>query len=65
MLQELKEIRKNNGFTQEKVANELGIKKSTYSRKETGKIPFALEEVKSISTLLRLDGNQIIKIFLS
>lgn len=46
----LKELRKEKGETQIELARLLGLKTSSaYSKKENGKIPISLEEVKILS----------------
>lgn len=46
----LKELRKEKGETQIELARLLGLKTSSaYSKKENGKIPISLEEVRILS----------------
>lgn len=44
--------RNEKGFTQEKMANLLGISKNNYNLKENGKLDFNLMEVKKILEIL-------------
>jgi hypothetical protein len=46
------------------LGGELEISQSTYNKKENGIIPFSLEEIKELKTILNLDNRQIINIFL-
>lgn len=48
----IKEYRKNKGFTQSDIANKLGIKQNTYSDKERGKIGFTAKELLILEKLL-------------
>ena len=55
MFTQLQEIRKKQEATCEDMAKILGLKaKSTYQKKETGKIPFTLGEAKKISDYFKL-----------
>lgn len=63
MLELLREKRKRVGMTQLYVANTLGIAKSTYSRKENGKIPFSTQEIKKVSKLFNLTPKELVGIF--
>ena len=46
MTKELKILRIKHDVTQEVVAEKLGVEKTTYCRKEKGKIAFSLQDVK-------------------
>ncbi|MGL5068431.1 MAG: helix-turn-helix transcriptional regulator [Sarcina sp.] len=63
-LKKLKNIRDIKHVNQEEIAVLLGISKSTYSRKENGKIVFKLEEVKLLKEYLKLSEKEIFEIFL-
>ena len=63
-LKKLKNIRDIKHVNQEAIAELLGISKSTYSRKENGKIVFKLEEVKLLKEYLNLSEKEIFEIFL-
>ena len=60
----LKDLRNNAGLSQEDIAKHLKITKSAYSRKENGKLPFSLKEVKIIIQILKVPKKKIINIFL-
>lgn len=47
------------GFTVEQMANELGINKGTYSKKENGKLPITVEEFSVIFKKLGLPNDRI------
>lgn len=47
------------GYTQEKMAKELGISKNNYHLKEKGKLDFNLLEVRKILKLLNCEYNDI------
>ncbi|ABR33071.1 MULTISPECIES: helix-turn-helix transcriptional regulator [Clostridium] len=63
-IDQLKVLRKQANFSQEYLGGELEISQSTYNKKENGIIPFSLEEIKELKTILNLDNRQIINIFL-
>ncbi len=55
MYEKLRDIRKSRGVTCETMAEILGLKtRSGYSKKETGAIPFSLEEAQIISKYFSL-----------
>lgn len=55
MYEKLRDIRKSNGVTCKMMADILGLKtRSGYSKKETGAIPFSLEEAQIISQYFSL-----------
>lgn len=56
----LKSFRAMHGFTQEDMANTLGISKNSYNRKELGEREFTLLEAKKISDVF---GKGIEEIF--
>lgn len=47
------------GYTQEKMAKELGISKNNYYLKENGKLDFNLSEVKKILKILNASYEEI------
>lgn len=51
--------RNEKGFTQEKMANLLGISKNNYNLKERGKLDFNLMEVKKILEILNSNYEDI------
>lgn len=61
---ELKSQRVKRGFTQKDVAKKLSLTTSTYTKKENGKNPFTLEEIKTIKCIFSLENEQLINIFL-
>ncbi|AVK49927.1 hypothetical protein AXY43_19155 [Clostridium sp. MF28] len=63
-IDQLKVLRKQANFSQEYLGGELEISQSAYNKKENGIIPFSLEEIKELKTILNLDNKQIINIFL-
>ena len=52
----------NSGITQKR-AKELGITIKSYNAKENGKREFTLDEAKKISSLLKLNLNEVNDIF--
>lgn len=50
------------GFTVEEMANELGISKGAYSKKENGKLPITVEDFAIITNKLGI-GRDNINIF--
>ncbi|NFO40829.1 helix-turn-helix transcriptional regulator [Clostridium botulinum] len=55
----LKAYRMLKGIDQKNVAQMLGISLTTYSKKETGKTQFSLEEAKKISDYFNLSIEQL------
>lgn len=51
--------RNENGITQEKMAEMLGISKNNYNLKENGKLDFNLVEVKKILQILKCSYDEI------
>lgn len=49
MYEKLRKIRNDKGVKGEEMANLLGLKKATYSKKENGQVKFLLEEAKKIA----------------
>lgn len=47
------------GFTIQEMANELGVAKGTYSKKENGKIPITVEDFSVISSKLGITRDNI------
>ena len=50
-------------LTQEEIAREVGINLKSYNLKENGKREFTLDEAKKISSLLKLNLNELNDIF--
>lgn len=65
MNKELKKLRVDFDYTQGQVANKLGISKYSYNKKENGKVPFTLEELKKIKSIFSLETEQVEQIFLT
>ena len=57
--QNLKRLRKEKGFTQEELANELDIEISQISRIERGVINTKASNIKSIADCLQINVNQL------
>lgn len=55
----LKAERIAKGLTVQQMADELGISKSTYSKKENGKLPVTVEDFSVISNKLGIPIDQI------
>ena len=62
-LEKLRSMREKAGYSQEFIAKKLNITKSTYSRKENGKLPISLDEARVLKTVLSLSKAQIMDIF--
>lgn len=60
---ELKEYRLEKGFTQQKLAYQLDMDKTSYCKRENGVIDFSLEEIKKIVKVLKMSEKDIIRIF--
>lgn len=59
----LKGIRVSKGYTQEVLAEELGISTKTYNRKELGIIEFNRKEIAQLIDILDLDDKEVFNIF--
>ncbi|BDH62156.1 putative Cro-like protein, phage associated [Lysinibacillus sp. PLM2] len=55
----LKAERIAKGLTVQQMADELGVSKSTYSKKENGKLPVTVEDFSIISNKLQIPIEQI------
>jgi transcriptional regulator with XRE-family HTH domain len=55
----LRNIRVSKGFTQEQLANELGLEISQISRIERGVINTSIYTLYQISTLMKIDINEL------
>jgi transcriptional regulator with XRE-family HTH domain len=58
----LRLIRKSKGFTQENLANDMGIEISQISRIERGIINTSITTVKKISEVLKINPSQLFDI---
>ena len=59
----LQEKRINKGIKSIQMADYLGIRKETYSRKENGKKSFSKSEKIALAVILELNEKELIKIF--
>ena len=60
MFIKLREYRRSNKVTGEQLSNLLGLKtKSGYYKKELGRVPFTLEEAKTVADFFQKDINDI------
>lgn len=57
----LKEIRKNKGFTQKQIALKMAMEQTTYSKKENGKSPITEVEYKKLAAILETSIEEIKK----
>lgn len=55
----LRKVRESNGFTQEQLANELGLEISQISRIERGVINTSIYTLYQISTFFDIDVNEL------
>ena len=55
----MKEYRKRKGYTQEQVAEKLGIKQNTYSEKENGKRGFNVKELLLLEKILEASISEL------
>ena len=58
----LKEIRKQAGYTQEKIASLLGIARTTYAEYEQGKIQPPLDKVERICRLFNINSSEFMNV---
>ncbi len=58
----LKKVRKANGYTQEELANDIGIEISQISRIERGVISTSISNIFKISKVLRIDVQELFKL---
>ena len=58
-INEIKGARTRLGFTQEYMAQQLGISVYSYQKKESGKIPFTEKQKFGVAKLLELDLEQM------
>jgi len=61
----LRGIRVTKGYTQEVLAEKLGISTKTYNRKELGMIEFNRGEIASLIDILDLNSEELYAIFFS
>lgn len=60
--EKLKEIRKQAGYTQEKIAGLLGIARTTYAEYEQGKIQPPLDKVERICRLFNINSSEFMNV---
>lgn len=60
MFENLRKIRQAKGFTCENMAEQMGLTKATYSKKERGQITMTLDDANKISNIL---GSSVDEIF--
>ncbi len=63
MEQLLKSKRALNSFTQDEIADILGLSRESYRKKECGKIDFKQSEIKKIKDCLKLTNDEVCEIF--
>ncbi|MEJ1295451.1 helix-turn-helix transcriptional regulator [Latilactobacillus sakei] len=51
-LKRIKAERVAKGFTQEQVANEIGMNRSSYIKRENGNVPFGADELAKVAEVL-------------
>lgn len=61
----LKELRFAKRLSQDDMAREIGMSRSTYIAKENGKSDFTLREIKSIRSRFELEVVDVCRIFFS
>ena len=59
----IKQLRKNNKFTQQELSVLLGMSVRTYREKEIGNTPFTQLEIMKITMLFKLKQEQLFEIF--
>ncbi|EQF22295.1 helix-turn-helix family protein [Clostridioides difficile CD160] len=55
----LKELRLENGYTQQQLATHMGMSQTTYSDKEKGKTPFTIPEFEKLYKFL---GKEVLEL---
>ena len=56
----LKKIRKKNGYTQQEIANVLGLEVSSYGKKELGQTDITLRQLESIANFYNITVLELI-----
>jgi len=59
----LKAARINKGYTQKKLADEIKIGETSYTKRENGNYSFSVDEVLKLKEVLNLKNDDIISIF--
>jgi transcriptional regulator with XRE-family HTH domain len=62
-INEYKAARVRRGYTQKRLAEEIGISAAKLSMKENGRIKFTVKDVGNIARALQLSADEITKIF--
>lgn len=62
--QHLAEIRKNNHLTQEQIARQLQVNRSTYTYYETGKTQFTLSRFVKVAEAVGVPPLELFKVYL-
>ncbi|MFA4975308.1 MAG: helix-turn-helix domain-containing protein [Candidatus Paceibacterota bacterium] len=58
-IEKIKELRKNNGLSQEQIAKAIGVSRPTYSSIEAGKQELSLDEAKKLATLFGIGVDEL------
>ena len=56
----IKEYRKNKGYTQKEIAQMLEIRQGTYSKKESGKRAFTINEINKLKDILKVSYDDLL-----
>ena len=56
----IREYRKANGYRQSDLAKLLGIKQNTYSRKESGKSRFTIDEITMLTHIFKVTYDDLL-----
>ena len=59
--EQLKKARIKAGYTQQEIADKMGITKSTYCGYETGKRPPDVEKIKQRASILNTSGDELLE----
>lgn len=59
VFEKVKFFREKQGYSQEKLAYQLGIEQSQYSRRESGQVKFSADEVLAISKILNIEISEL------
>ena len=60
--EQLKKARLRSGYTQQEVADKMGITKSTYCGYETGKRQPDVEKIKQLASIFQTSGDMLLEI---
>ena len=56
----IKKYRKNKGYTQREIAQMLEIRQCTYSKKESGKRAFTINEINKLKDILKVSYDDLL-----